>query len=49
MTERKKRKKKEEMAPGRIRHVNEEVKVEGARQSEDEKKIKKGADFMSKL
>lgn len=40
MTERKKREtEKEEMAPGRMRHVNEEVKVEGAGQSEDEKKI----------
>lgn len=40
--ERKKREtKKEEMAPARIRHVNEEVKVEGARQSEDEKNKKK--------
>lgn len=39
--EKEKGNKKEEMAPGRIGHVNEEVKVERARQSEAEKKIKK--------
>lgn len=42
MAERKRREtEKEEMAPGRMRRVNEEVKVEGVRQSGDGKKIKK--------
>lgn len=40
MVERKRREtEKEEMAPGRMRRVNEEVKVDGARQCGDEEKI----------